>query len=79
MKRSQFIGYLAVLPLVGILGCGTSTQNKQNEDFMGKAEGKSGSKAAVHFKVIDKDGNVKQTGVAEGEISGKSEQKIKRG
>jgi len=46
---------------------------------MGKAKGHSGAKAKVYFKIVDKDGNVKQTGVADGKVEGASEQKVKRG
>lgn len=64
---------------MGILGCGKLTEPKQNEDFMGNVEGSSKTTAKVKFKVVDKNGNIKQEGVAEGELVGKSERKIKRG
>ena len=79
MKRSEFLRNLSILPLIGILGCSSSTQTKVDEEFMGKAEGKSGATATVHFKVVDKNGNVKEKGVAKRKFVGNSEQKIKRG
>jgi len=79
MKRSTLLRNLSILPLIGILGCSSPTETKKDEEFMGKAEGKSGATAKVHFKVVDKNGNVKETGVAEGKLESNSEQKIKRG
>ena len=79
IKRSEFLRNLSILALIGILECSSSTQTKVYEEFMGKAEGKSGATATVHFKVVDKNGNVKEKGVAKGKFVGNSEQKIKRG
>ena len=79
MKRSEFLRNLSILPLIGILGCSSSTQTKVDEEFMSDVKGSSSAKATVHYKVVDKNGNVKEKGVAKGKLVGNSEEKIKRG
>lgn len=69
MNRKQFLINLSIISLVSILGCnGLPTEPNNNEEFMGKAKGKTGMKAKVKFRVIDKDGNVKQEGSTEGKV-----------
>ena len=46
---------------------------------MSDVKGSSSAKATVHYKVVDKNGNVKERGSSDATVSKKSEQKIKRG
>ena len=59
MNRYEFLSTLSIVTFFGILGCGV--QPKFNDQIM-SAKGESKATATVTYKVIDADGNVKETG-----------------
>jgi len=59
MNRYEFLSTLSIFAFFGILGCGV--QPKLEEQYM-STEGKTQAAVTATYKIIDADGNVKETG-----------------